>query len=124
MAYQCSCGRRCGRGGAYSLLGELYSREAADFKSENRQILNTIDWVTEGTGEKGIWAIDCGANRSILLKELLGKGLRFVVRLVGDRNFILREGEKKNAFKDRLELPLFSPTGDDDSKRLLKKCGF
>lgn len=79
--------------------GELYSQEAEDFKSENRQILDVIDWVTEGAGEKGIWAIDRGGDRSILLKELLGRGLRFVVRLVGERDFILREGEKKNALK-------------------------
>jgi hypothetical protein len=79
--------------------GELYSQESEDFKSENGQILNAIDRVTEGTGKKGIWAIDRGGDRSILLKELLGRGLRFVVRLVGDRDFILREGEKKNALK-------------------------
>lgn len=79
--------------------GEFYSQEAEDFKSENRQILNVIDGVTEGRGKKGVWAIDRGGDRSILLKEFLGGGLRFVVRLVGDRDFILREGEKKNALK-------------------------
>lgn len=81
------------------LYGELYSQEAKDFRSENRQILNVMDRVTEGTGRKGIWAIDRGGDRSILLKEILRKELRFVVRLVGERDFILRDGRKKKALK-------------------------
>jgi hypothetical protein len=81
------------------LYGELYSQEAKDFRSENRQILNAMDRVTEGTGRKGIWAIDRGGDRSILLKELLRKELRFVVRLVGERDLILRDGRKEKALK-------------------------
>jgi len=81
------------------LYGELYSQEAKDFRSENRQILNAMDRVTEGTGRKGIWAMDRGGDRSILLKELLRKELRFVVRLVGERDFILRDGKKEKALK-------------------------
>jgi hypothetical protein len=81
------------------LYGELYSQEAEGFKSENRQILNAMDMVTGGIGKKGIWAIDRGGDRSILLQEMLGRGLRFVVRLVGDRQFLLRDGGKKRALK-------------------------
>jgi hypothetical protein len=40
------------------LYGELYSQEARDFRSENRQILNAIDRVMEGIGQKGIWTMD------------------------------------------------------------------
>jgi len=81
------------------LYGELYSQEAKDFRSENRQILNAMERVSEGTGRKGIWAMDRGGDRSILLKELLRKELRFVVRLVGERDFILRDGKKEKALK-------------------------
>jgi hypothetical protein len=81
------------------LYGELYSQEAEGFKSENRQILTAIDRVREGIGPKGIWAIDRGGDRSRLLKGFLGRKLRFVVRLVGDRDLILKDGQKKNSLK-------------------------
>ena len=81
------------------LYGELYSQEADDFRSENRQILNAMDRVMEGIGLKGIWAIDRGGDRSRLFKGFLERELRFVVRLVGDRDLILEGGRKKNALK-------------------------
>ena len=46
------------------LYGELYSQEAVGFKSENRQILNAMDCVMKGIGQKGIRAIDRGGDRS------------------------------------------------------------
>ena len=81
------------------LYGELYSQEANNFRSENRQILNAVDRVMEGIGPKGIWAIDRGGDRSRLFKGFLERKLRFVVRLVGDRDLILRDGQKKNSLK-------------------------
>ena len=81
------------------LYGELYSQEAADFKSENRQILNAMDCVMRGIGQKGVWAIDRGGDRSRLFKGYFERKIRFVVRLVGDRDLILRGGQKKNVFK-------------------------
>jgi len=81
------------------LYGELYSQEASNFRSENRQILNAVDRVMEGIGSKGIWAIDRGGDRSRLFKGFLERKLRFVVRLVGDRDLILRDGQKKNSLK-------------------------
>jgi hypothetical protein len=81
------------------LYGELYSQEARDFRSENRQILNAVDRVMEGVGQKGIWAMDRGGDRSRLFKGFLERKLRFVVRLVGDRDLILKDGGKKNSLK-------------------------
>jgi hypothetical protein len=81
------------------LYGELYSQEARDFRSENRQILNAIDRVMEGIGPRGIWAMDRGGDRSRLFKGFLERKLRFVVRLVGDRDLILKDGRKKNSLK-------------------------
>jgi hypothetical protein len=71
------------------LYGELYSQEAEGFRSENRQILNAMDRVREGIGPKGVWAIDRGGDRSRLFKGLFERKLRFVVRLVGERDLIL-----------------------------------
>ena len=81
------------------LYGELYSQEAEGFRSENRQILDAVDRVTEGIGKRGIWAIDRGGDRRILLKGLLERGLGFVVRMVGERDLILRSGEGKKVLK-------------------------
>jgi hypothetical protein len=81
------------------LYGELYSQEAKEFRSENRQILNAMDRVMEGIGQKGIWAIDRGGDRSRLFKGFLERKIRFVVRLVGDRDLILKDGQKKNSLK-------------------------
>jgi hypothetical protein len=81
------------------LSGELYSQEAEGFRSENRQILDAVDRVMGGIGNKGVWAIDRGGDRSILLRGLLGRELRFVVRLVGQRDLILRDGRRQRALK-------------------------
>jgi len=81
------------------LYGELYSQEASGFRSENRQILNAVDRVMGGIGQKGIWAIDRGGDRSKLFKGFLERKIRFVVRLVGDRDLIVKDGQKKNSLK-------------------------
>jgi hypothetical protein len=81
------------------LYGELYSQQADHFRSENRQILDAMDRVMAGIGLKGIWAIDRGGDRSRLFKGFLDRKIRFVVRLVGDRDLILQDGQKKNALK-------------------------
>lgn len=81
------------------LYGELYSQEAIGFLSENRQILGAIDRVTEGTGTRGIWAIDRGGDRGVLLKGVLSRQLRFVIRLEGKRHLVTKDGTKKGALK-------------------------
>ncbi len=52
-----------------------------------------------GVGLKGIWAIDRGGDRSRLFKGFFERKLRFVVRLMGDKDLILRDGQKKNSLK-------------------------
>jgi hypothetical protein len=81
------------------LYGELYSQEASGFRSENRQILDAMDRVIEGIGAKGIWAMDRGGDRSKLFKGFLERKIRFVVRLVGDRDLTLKDGQNKNSLK-------------------------
>jgi hypothetical protein len=81
------------------LYGELYSQEAKEFRSENCQILNAMDRVMEGIGSKGIWAMDRGGDRSRLFQGLFKRELRFVIRLVGERDLVLKNGQKKNSLK-------------------------
>jgi len=81
------------------LYGELYSQRARGFRSENSQILGALDRVREGVEDRGIWAIDRGGDRGILFRGLLKREVRFVVRLVGKRGLILKDGTKKKALK-------------------------
>lgn len=76
------------------LYGELYSQLSEDFVSENRIILNAIDSVREKIGDKGIFTIDRGGDRKVLLKALLGKRSKFLIRLTGKRD--LRNKDKKS----------------------------
>ena len=68
-------------------------------ESENSQILHAIDRVIQGVGNKGISAIDRGAARSVLLQRLLSRGPRFLARMVGRNDLILRDRAKKKALK-------------------------
>ncbi|MBI5746339.1 MAG: hypothetical protein HZA13_04990, partial [Nitrospirae bacterium] len=56
---------------------ELYSQEASDFVSENHQILKAIDTVTSVVGQRGIWVIDRGGDRSrIYQRQVCRYGVR------------------------------------------------
>ena len=67
------------------LYSELYSHEASGFESENEQILNAIRAVNTHTKGRGIWTMDRGADRKILVGELNKMELRFVIRSKGNR---------------------------------------
>lgn len=72
------------------LLQQLWSAEAPDFVSENAQLLAMIDTVAVATDKRGIYVLDRGGDRSRLYLPLLERGLRFIVRLVGDRHLVVR----------------------------------
>ena len=67
------------------LYSELYSHEVAGFESENEQILGAIKAVNTYTKGRGIWTMDRGADRKILVGELDRMNLRFVIRSKGNR---------------------------------------
>lgn len=70
------------------LYQELYSQQAPDFESENREILKAIEVVSEATGGRGIWVMDRGGDRAKILKPLLESGRAFLVRQRGDRHLL------------------------------------
>jgi hypothetical protein len=72
------------------LYGELYSQEAPDFVSENREILRAIQEVSAATASRGIWVIDRGGDRGELYEELVPaeKGRRFLIRQMGNRDLL------------------------------------
>ena len=83
----------------------LWSCEAPDFVSENAQILGVIDTVSEATKGRGIFVIDRGGDRNKLYGPLLDKGLRFIIRLVGERDLMYR-GAQRNAMEIGKECPM------------------
>lgn len=72
------------------LYHELYSQNAPDFVSENRQIIQAIDSVNQSAKGKGVWVIDRGGDRDVLYNHLLKKKdkKRFIIRMVGTRDVI------------------------------------
>jgi hypothetical protein len=76
------------------LYSKLYSQEAEDFESENTELLRAIDTVNKGIKGKGIWVIDRGGDRKILITQLVKRGLRFIIRIEGDRTLIWNKGKR------------------------------
>ena len=74
----------------------LWSAEAPDFVSENHQLLEVVDTVRAATGGRGIYVMDRGGDRIKLLNPFLERKMRFIARLVGDRDLIFR-GQRRQA---------------------------
>jgi len=68
----------------------LWSAEAPDFESENKQILQIVDTIRKGTKGRGIYVLDRGGDREKLIIPFLERGMRFIIRLKGDRKLIFR----------------------------------
>jgi len=71
----------------------LWSAEAPGFESENHEILRVVDTVLAATKERGIWVMDRGGDRGKLIKPFLEREMRFILRLVGNRNLVARGRE-------------------------------
>jgi len=72
------------------LMQQLWSAQAPDFQSENTQLLGIIDTVAAATNKRGVYVLDRGGDRMRLYQPLLARGLRFIIRLRGDRHLVLR----------------------------------
>lgn len=68
----------------------LWSQGAPDFDSENERILHALDMVRSQINGRGIWVMDRGGDRENLLEPFLERTLRFIVRLVGNRNLVYK----------------------------------
>ncbi len=82
----------CESGGrrAVPLHLRLWSCEAPGFTGENDQIKAVIGTVSAAAKKRGIYVIDRGGDREILFNHFMENGLRFIVRLVGDRTLLWR----------------------------------
>lgn len=70
------------------LVGRLYSAEAPEFVSENREILTVMDMVAAAVKKRGLWVIDRGGDRRKLIEPMLSRQYRFLIRLIGNRNLL------------------------------------
>ena len=78
------------------LYGKLYTKRGFGFKSENLEILATIDDVMRIIGNKGIWTLDRGGDRRKIFIPLLQRKVQFVVRMTTKRDMIDRQGKVRN----------------------------
>jgi hypothetical protein len=72
------------------LLQPLWSAQAPDFERENTQLLAIIDTVARATDRREGYVLDRGGDRMRLYEPLLARGWRFIIRLRGDRPWVLR----------------------------------
>jgi hypothetical protein len=70
------------------LVGRLYSVGAPGFISENHEILTVVDMVAQAVKKRGLWVIDRGGDRKKLMVPMLQRQLRFLIRLIGNRNLL------------------------------------
>jgi len=77
------------------LYSELYSHEANKYESENQKILRAVELISVSTEKRGIFAIDRGADRKILVGEFGKLGIRFVIRTSVKKNRNLEKADKQ-----------------------------
>lgn len=77
------------------LYSELYSYEASSLPTENQRILKVVGNISEAVDRRGIWTLDRGADRKILVGEFGKLGIRFVIRISGRRNLENRNKEQE-----------------------------
>ena len=87
MAVACERGARR----MMPLMFRLWSCRAPDFKSENTEVEAVGGAIAAKTGKRGIYVYDRGGDRIGLFERLLDEDLRFIVRLVGNRNLVWRK---------------------------------
>ena len=72
----------------------LWSSDAPDFKSENKQLLQVVDTVSEATGRQGIYVLDRGFDRREFINPMLHRKLRFIIRQTGERHLLYRNRKR------------------------------
>lgn len=78
------------------LYNKLFSTEADEFESENKEMFKAIDVITQWTKGKGIWVVDRGGDRRRIYDGLLKRELRFVVRLIAKQRHLETSDGKRD----------------------------
>ena len=69
----------------------LWSCSADGFKSLNNEISQTVETIRAQAGNRGIYVMDRGADGMNIYNMFMDNRLRFIIRMVGDRNLIWRK---------------------------------
>jgi hypothetical protein len=80
-------------GETFPLVLDMYSVKEAGYKSATAEAIGLVDRVVTAIGKKGLWVADRGYDSSRVLAHLFKHGLRFMVRMRGDRHIWVR-GQK------------------------------
>ncbi len=72
------------------LYQSLYSADAPGFVSENDEILKAVRLISTQTKGRGVWVMDRGGSRRILIEDFLDNSRRFIVRLRSDFSLMFR----------------------------------
>lgn len=94
LAVACETGKRK----MIPLHQRLWSTRAPGTVSENHQLLEIVETIRSGVGQRGIYVMDRGGDRCRLYNPLLKKQLRFIIRLTGRRDLMVR-GRKRNSLQ-------------------------
>lgn len=86
----------------FPLLLDMYSVKEPGYKSATAEAIGMIDRVTAVIGQKGVWVADRLYDSSRVLAHMFKKGLRFLVRMDGDRHIMVRG--RKMAMREAAEL--------------------
>lgn len=97
----CECERRR----IAPLYQSLYSADAPGFVSENNEIMKAVELVSTQTQKRGVWVMDRGGSRRVLLDDFLDNSLRFIVRLRSDFTLAFR-GAARSALKIAANCPM------------------
>lgn len=109
------------------LYGSLYSQESPAFISENHELLTAVGLVSEAVGRRGIWVMDRGGDRPSLFNPLLDDGLRFLIRLRGDRKLAFGRDKTSSALDAALNCPMMyteQVTREQDGKPRVVRVEF
>jgi hypothetical protein len=80
-----------------SLMLRPYSPRQPGFESENASFSRWFWTLREATAGRGIWLMDRGGDRPVILADLLRVQPRWIVRLRGDRGLIGPDGTRQSA---------------------------
>lgn len=81
--------------GLVPLYSELYSHTVEGFESENEQIFKAVRMISTKTNGRGIWTMDRGCDRRVIVDELDRLNQLFVIRSKGERHFKDRHGRER-----------------------------
>lgn len=75
------------------LLLRAWSTKADDYRGETNEVLDSFRQLANALGDRGIYVYDRGGDRRDYFDFFIDRNLRFVIRLIGERNLIIH-GER------------------------------